>query len=133
LAAITRTTKAKAAAAGAPCEPSIEPYEKTDVVYNDPVLAEKLRGPLESTRGKDNVITAEPSTGSEDFACFIGEGIPPFYLILGGADPLKYAEAKAKNEHLPDTHSSLFAPDVEPTLRTGVATEVAALRSLLVR
>jgi amidohydrolase len=133
LAAITRITKAEAAAAGAPREPSVEPYEKTDVVYNDPVLAEKLRGPLESTLGKDNVITAEPSTGSEDFAYFIGEGIPSFYFILGGANPQKYAEAKTKGEHLPDNHSSLFAPDVEPTLRTGIAAEVAALRSLLVQ
>ena len=131
LAAITRITKAEAAAAGAPREPLIEQYERTDVVFNDPALAEKLRGPLESTLGRDNVITAEPSTGSEDFAYYIGEGIRSFYFILGGANPQKYEEAKAKGEHLPDNHSSLFAPDAEPTLRTGIAATVTALRSLL--
>jgi amidohydrolase len=131
LAAITRITNAEAAAAGAPREPLIEHYAKTDVVYNDPALAEQLRGPLESALGKDNVITAEPSTGSEDFAYFIGEGIRSFYFILGGADPQKYTEAQTRGERLPDIHSSLFAPDVEPTLRTGIAAEVTALRSLL--
>jgi hypothetical protein len=32
---------------------------------------------------------------------------------------------------LPSNHSSLFAPDVEPALRTGIAAEVAVLRNLL--
>jgi amidohydrolase len=131
LAAITRITKAEAAAAGAPREPLIEPYEKTDAVYNDPALAEKLRGPLESALGKDNVIVTEPSTGSEDFAYFVGEGIRAFYFELGVADPQKYVQAKQRGESLPSTHSPLFAPDVEPSLRTGIAAEVTALRSLL--
>jgi amidohydrolase len=131
LAAIARITKAEAAAAGAPREPLIEQYEKTDVVYNDPALAEQLRGRLESALGKDNVFTIEASTGSEDFAYFIGEGIRSFYYILGGANPQKYAEARTKGEHLPDNHSSLFAPDFEPALRMGIASEVATLRALM--
>jgi amidohydrolase len=131
LAAITRITRAEAAAAGAPREPLIEPYGKTDVVLNDPALAVELRGPLESALGKDNVIAAEPSTGSEDFAYFTGEGIRSFYFVLGAANPQKYVQAKERGEQLPDTHSSLFAPDAEPALRTGIAAEVAVLRSLL--
>jgi amidohydrolase len=131
LAAIVRITNAEAAAAGAPREPFIEPYGRTDVVYNDPVLTEELRGPLESALGKDNVITAEPATGSEDFAYFIGEGIRAFYFVLGVANPRKYDQAKEGGEPLPDTHSPLFAPDVEPSLRTGIAAEVTALRNLL--
>jgi amidohydrolase len=131
LVAITRITHAEAAAAGAPREPLIEPYGKTDVVYNDPALAVELRGPLESALGKNNVVAAEPSTGSEDFAYFIGEGIRSFYFVLGAANPRKYDQAKESGEQLPDTHSSLFAPDAEPALRTGIAAEVAVLRSLL--
>ena len=52
LAAIARITKAEAQAAGAPREPSIEHYEGTDAVYNDPALALRLRVPLESALGK---------------------------------------------------------------------------------
>jgi hypothetical protein len=32
---------------------------------------------------------------------------------------------------LPSNHSPLFAPDVEPALRAGMAAEVAVLRNLL--
>ena len=48
LAAIARITKAEAEAAGAPREPSIEEYESTDAVYNDPALAQRLRRTLEA-------------------------------------------------------------------------------------
>jgi hippurate hydrolase len=130
LSAIARITKAEAEAAGARREPLIEQYEATDAVYNDPALAERLRGPLESALGKDNVVTAEPIMGSEDFAYFIAAGIPSFYFALGGADPQKYAQAKATGKTLPDNHSPLFAPDVDRALRAGIAAEVAVLRSL---
>src|SRR6516165_7892432 len=46
LAAITRITKAEAAAGGALREPTIEHYESTDSVYNNPALAERLKGTL---------------------------------------------------------------------------------------
>src|SRR5262252_9648773 len=115
LAAITRITKAEAAAAGAPKEPLIEHYESTDSVYNNPALAERLKGRLESALGKDNVVIVDPMTGSEDFSYFVEQGIPGYYLNLGGADPGKYAEAKASGTMLPSNHSSLFAPDVDPS------------------
>ncbi len=131
LAAITRITKAEAAAAGAPKEPLVERYEGTDLVYNNPALAERLRAPLEATLGKDKVVTGEPITPSEDFSYFIEQGVPGFYFSLGGADPAKFAEAKASGTHLPSNHSPLFAPDVDPALHAGIIAEVAVLRNLL--
>jgi hippurate hydrolase len=131
LAAITRVTKAEAAAAGATREPSVEHYEATDAVYNDPALAQFLKGTLESALGRENVIAEEPHTSSEDFSYYVKEGIPGFYFSLGGADPEKYAQAQAAGTTLPSNHSSLFAPDVDPALHTGIAAEVAVLRSLL--
>jgi amidohydrolase len=131
LAAIERITKAEAEAAGAPRAPAIEHYEATDLVYNDPALAERLRGTLETALGKGNVVTEEAHTASEDFSFFVEQGIPGFYFGLGGADPQKYTEAKAAGTLLPSNHSSLFAPDVDPALHTGIAAEVAVLRSLL--
>lgn len=131
LAAITRITNAEAEAAGAPRPPLIDRYEGTDLVYNDPALAQRLRGALESALGKENVVTAEPITASEDFAYFVEQGIPGFYFSLGGADPEKLAQAKAAGTTLPSNHSPLFAPDVDPALRTGIAAEVAVLRNLL--
>jgi amidohydrolase len=131
LAAIARITKGEAEAAGAPRPPLIDRYEGTDLVYNDPALAQRMRGVLESALGKENVIMSEPITGSEDFSYFVEQGIPGFYFNLGGADPGKLTEAKAAGTMLPSNHSSLFAPDVDPALHTGIAAEVAVLRNLL--
>jgi amidohydrolase len=131
LAAISRITKAEAEAAGAPRAPTIEHYEGTDLVYNDPALAQRLKGALEAALGEDKVVMDEPKTGSEDFSYFVEQGIPGFYFSLGGAEPQKYAEAKASGTTLPSNHSALFAPDVDPALHTGIAAEVAVLRDLL--
>src|ERR1035438_1533608 len=131
LAAITRITKAEALAGGAQQEPLIEHYESTDSVYNDPGLAERPRAPLEAALGKQNVVTTEPITPSEDYAFFIEQGVPSLYLSLGGADPQKYAESKNTGVMLPSNHSPYFAPDVDPALHTGIEAEVAVLRNLL--
>jgi len=131
LAAIARITKAEAQAAGAPREPSIEHYEGTDSVFNNPALAERLKATLEKAMGRDNVVIQGPHTASEDYSVFVEQGIPSFYFSLGGADPEKFAEAKTTGTMLPSNHSSLFAPDVEPALRTGITAEVAVLRDLL--
>ena len=90
-----------------------------------------MRGVLESALGKDNVITEPAGTASEDFSYFVAQGIPGFFFGLGGADPEKLAQAKAAGTMLPSNHSPLFAPDVDPALRTGITAEVAVLRSLL--
>jgi len=131
LAAIARITKAEALAGGAPQEPLIEHYEFTDSVYNDPALAQRLRAPLEAAIGKQNVITTEPITPSEDYAFFIEQGVPSLYVSLGGADPQKYAESRNSGTLLPSNHSPYFAPDVDPALHTGIQAEVAVLRNLL--
>ncbi len=131
LAAITRITKAEAVAAGAPKEPAIDRYESTDSVYNNPALAERMRAPLEAALGKSNVVIGPPNTASEDFSVFTEQGVPSFYFGLGGADPQKFAEAKAAGTQLPSNHSPLFAPDVDPSLHAAIEAEVAVLRSLL--
>lgn len=131
LAAIERITKAEAEAGAAPRQPSIDRYEGTGLVYNDPALAQRLKVTLQAALGKDNVVMEEPITGSEDFSYFVEQGIPGFYFSLGGADPEKLAQAKAAGAMLPSNHSPLFAPDVEPALRTGIKAEVAVLTNLL--
>ena len=131
LAAISRIAKAEAAAGGATREPLVERYEGTDAVYNDPALAERLRAPLEAALGTKNVITEGPISPSEDFSYFVKQGVPGFYFSLGGADPEKYAQAKAAGTQLPSNHSPLFAPDVDPALHAGIAAEVAVLTNLL--
>jgi hippurate hydrolase len=131
LASIERIAKAESTAGGVPREPLVERYEHTDSVYNNPALAEHLRTPLEAAIGKENVVIAEPITASEDFSYFVAQGVPGFYFTLGGADAQKLSESKASGVPLPSNHSPLFAPVVDPSLHTGIAAEVAVLRSLL--
>jgi metal-dependent amidase/aminoacylase/carboxypeptidase family protein len=133
LAAIARITKEEAEAGGVPRKPLVEHYEATNSVYNDPALAQRLRVPLEAALGKDNVISTEPITPSEDYAYFIEQGVPSLYFSLGGADPQKFAEAKTTGVPLPSNHSPFFTPDVDPALHAGIMAEVAVLRNLLTR
>jgi amidohydrolase len=131
LAAITRITTAEAEAAAAPRAPLIDRYEGADAVYNDPALAQRLQAVLAAALGPDNVLTPGSITASEDFSVFVEQGIPGFYLRLGGADPQALAAAQAAGTHLPSNHSPLFAPDVDPALHTAITAEVAMLRDLL--
>jgi amidohydrolase len=131
LAAINRVVKGEAVAGGATREPLIEHYEWTDSIYNDPALADRLRPVLAQNLGEENVVIKPPKLPSEDYSVFIALGIPSLYFTLGGANPAKFAEAQKVGTLLPSNHSPLFAPDVEPALRTGIAAEVAVLRNLL--
>lgn len=131
LAAIERIVKAEAMAGGAPREPTIEHFESTGSVYNDPALVDRVRPVLEAALGKQNVYTIEPITASEDYSAFVEAGIPSVFMSLGGADPGKLAEAQKANVPLPSNHSSYFAPEVEPSLRGAITAEVAVLRNLL--
>ena len=131
LSAITRIANAEAQAGNAARAPSIERYEAADAVYNDPALAQRLQRTLAAALGSDHVVKGEPITASEDFSVFIEQGIPGFYLTLGGADPQRFAEARASGTALPSNHSPLFAPDVDPALHTAINAEVAMLRDLL--
>jgi amidohydrolase len=131
LSAITRIVNAEAQAGNAPRAPSIERYEATDSVYNDPALAQRLQRALATALGGDKVVKGDPITASEDFSVFVEQGIPGFYLTLGGADPQKLAEAKTNGTSLPSNHSPLFAPDVDPALHTAISAEVSMLRDLL--
>ncbi len=131
LSAIARIANAEAQAGNASRAPLIERYEATDAVYNDPVLAQHMQRALTAALGGDNVVKGEPITPSEDFSVFVAQGIPGFYLTLGGADPQRLAEARANGTVLPSNHSPLFAPDVDPALHTAINAEVAMLRDLL--
>ena len=129
LASIQRVVEAEAKAGGAVRVPMIEHSESTDAVYNDPDLTQRLRPALALALGDANVVEVPPVMASEDYSAFIQQGVPSVYLSLGGADPQAWSTAKGAD--MPSNHSSLFYPDLEPTLRTGMTTEVAALKTLL--
>jgi amidohydrolase len=124
LAAIERIAKAEAAAGRAPRDPLVvvDAREASQVVFNDPVLAERLTTALRRGLGDANVVPADPITGSEDFGVF-GRvaGVPSIQLWIGAVESGEFARAKETGTTVPGPHSPLFAPDRKPTISTGVA------------
>ena len=129
--AIARIAKAEAEAGGAEKMPLVETMEGTSAVYNDPVLARHLLPVLESVVGKGNAKVGPPWMASEDYSVYIEQGVPSFFFMLGVADPEKFREAAARGDRLPSNHSPYYAPVEDPSLRVGIAAEVAVLRDLL--
>lgn len=50
---------------------------------------------------------------------------------LGTIPPARIAEYKAKSEPLPSLHSSIYYPDPEPSIRTGIKAMTSAVCGLL--
>ncbi len=130
LASIERITKAEAAAAGAPQEPKVEIGEGLSATVNDPKLAERLALALQPVLGSQNVIDDQRRMVSEDFSEFGIAGIPSVLVFVGAVKPEKLAEAQRTGETLPSLHSSKWAPDLEPAMRTAILTEVASALDL---
>jgi hippurate hydrolase len=130
---IERLVKAAAQGAGAP-EPtvSVDPGQFTPSLSNDSGLVRKLVPVLRETVGADNVQERPMSMGGEDFSVFVREGVPGFYYHLGSAPPEAVAEARREGgKPLPTTHSDLYYPVPEPTIKTGVVTMSTLVLHLL--
>jgi hippurate hydrolase len=131
LASIDRIAKAEALAASAPKPPKMEITEGTNAMYNDPALTKRISGALAKALGPANVEEAESTMGAEDFSEFGRAGIPSLQYNVGAVSPAKYEASKKDGIPLPSLHSSEFAPDREPTIRTGVASLTTAALELL--
>ena len=109
LAAIERITKAEANAAGATQEPKIEHYEATDAVYNDPALAQRLQGVLESALGKDQRGGRRPGNGFGGFFFFHGPGCAVVLLQPGWSGSRRSMPKRKRRGRtcLPITHRCL--------------------------
>jgi amidohydrolase len=128
---IARIAKAEALAAGAPQEPLVEPSEGLRFTSNDPKLAERLVKIVGATIGPQNVVTDQRRMVSEDFGVFgTAANIPSALILVGGVNPETWKRAQKTGETLPSLHSSKWAPDLEPTMRTAILTEVSSALDL---
>lgn len=131
LASIERIAMAESEAAGAPKKPLVQHVEGVGAVYNDPPVTNRIADRLKQVMGNDNVVLGRPIMASDDFAEYRVGGIPSVMLELGAVNPAKYAEAKKSGEPIPGPHSPYFAPDREPSLKTGIEVEMAAILELM--
>lgn len=124
LAAIARIAKGEAIAGGAPKEPlvTVVEAESSEVVVNDPALANRLLGVLRRGMGEEGARISEPHMTSEDFGLFASRvGAAGIQFQVGAIEPAVFAEAKAagRTMMLPGPHNSRFAPDREGTIKAG--------------
>jgi amidohydrolase len=127
---VARIAKAEAEGARAPKEPLVVVEEGPSAVFNDPALTTRVVSVLSKELGDKSVVEVEKIMGAEDFSEYMKGGMPTLMLWLGAVEPAKAQAARAGGPPLPSTHSSLFAPDRERTLRTGVKAMTAAALDL---
>ncbi|TQJ01118.1 hippurate hydrolase [Amycolatopsis cihanbeyliensis] len=130
LAAIRRIVDGEAAAAGAPRQPEITEIARFPVTTNDEAATAELATVFRDHFGAERAVPAPMVTGSEDFG-ELGRaaGAPSVFWLVGGLDAGQVTEAAAAGrfeQDVPSNHSALFAPVLDPTLRTGVETLVVA-------
>jgi len=106
----------------------------TPAMYNDPPLVERLLPALSTALGKQNLVKTPPVTWGDDFSLHGGvePRISSVFLWIGGVKPGTYA-ATADKTTLPSLHSPLWAPDAEPTIKTGIVTLVTSALELFGR
>lgn len=139
LEAIRRICRGEAIAAGIPEDrmPVVQMIEAdfTPSTYNDPALTRRLRSAFIDWVGESNVTTIEPEMGGEDFSQYgrTVEKVPICMFRVGAVPIAKFEESRRTGAPLPSLHSSKFAPDPDPTIKTGVMTMTGAALELLGR
>jgi len=134
------STKAEGIARAAAVPPDrmplvyVRPEEHVPAHHNDTALALRLQQLFVRVFGSDNVYRSEPTMGGEDFAYYrLSGSIPSCFFRVGAVNRADYTAAKASGQPLPSLHSSRFAPDPEPTLRTAIRAMCYAALELLRR
>ncbi len=120
---------AAAASSRAP-RPTITHTEGTPATFNNLDLAERASGVLRNLLGPEKVSRPEPRMGGEDFSEYGRAGVPITMFWLGTTPPAKIEAAK-NGQPLPSLHSSLYFPDPEPSVKTGVRAMSALVLDLL--
>ena len=107
--------------------------EFTPSAYNDPILAKRATDTMADWLGRGTIIKRQPTMGGEDFGMYgrTKHKIPIFMFALGTVSPDLIKRFRAAGKPLPMVHSSTYAPDIEPSLRTGVTATAAAALDLL--
>jgi amidohydrolase len=133
LESIARIAKAAAMGARAP-EPIVKHRAEnfTPALVNEKELTQKMVGLFQDVIGPERVHERPMSMGGEDFSQFTRAGIRTFYYHLGTATATAHAASKKPGgKALANTHSPLYAPEPELTLRTGMLTMSMAILELL--
>jgi len=114
-----------------PPEVWIKP-NSTPAMFNDPDLTTHAVESFRSLLGEENVTEISATMTGEDFGRYTRAAeFPTFLYRLGSVDPKHWKASGEGGDPLPSLHSSRYAPDAEPTLRTGIRSMSRLALSLL--
>lgn len=114
---VTRTAERIAEASGATAEVYIGADTGYAATVNDPALTECMLPVLRRVGGESGLVTADLTTGSEDFS-FFQERVPGLFFFLGVTPPGQNPDTA------PSNHSPRFLVD-DAALTTGVRAMVS--------
>jgi hippurate hydrolase len=122
-------------ASGAPRAPEITSLDRYPLNINDKQASDRVAEALRRHFPPDRVRHTGPAPAARTSAASGEWNAPSVYWFVGGTDPDIYAKAKAAGRinDLPVNHSPLFAPVIDPTLRTGIEAMVAGALAWLAK
>lgn len=129
LSSIKRIVTGEATTAGAPKPPAFDTLSAFPLTVNDEGATRRVTDALKGRLGGDRVQPADRASASEDFTVLARAwNVPSVFWLVGGIDPKTYADAERSGNlnEIPSNHSPEFAPVIEPTLRAGIETMLAA-------
>jgi len=129
-AGIRRTANGVAAIAGAP-PPQITITPGGPALLNDKAVVDRMVPMLNQAFGAHSQESPTFIYASEDFSEFLRAGVPGAMVLVGATSAAAMAAAKTKGEDPPGNHSPYFAPDPEPTIKTGATAMTLMVMNLL--
>ncbi len=133
---IRRIAENTARAAGVPEDllPIVTVAEtRTPLTYNDPALTRRVDRTLHQWFPAERFEVVDAATYGEDFSEYgrTQHKLPITIFWVGGTDPVKLAEGRAKGQLVPSNHSAFWAPVPGPTIMTSVLAMSASALDLL--
>ncbi len=134
LKSIRRICCAECDASGAERPPEFTPINSYPLTENDLAATQQVALAFDQQFGKNASLAAGPASASEDFSVFGRTwDVPYVFWFVGGTDPAVYAKAKQDKSvnKIPSNHSPKFAPQIHPTLETGLQAMLTAASAWL--
>jgi amidohydrolase len=124
---VQRIVQAESTASNAVAPPTILPTRSFPVTINEPTVTAKVGEVFGDHFGlsEDSYVADYPRLSfSEDF-CILATAVdkPALLFGYGCTEPSKFDQAKKDGmllENIPGNHSSLFAPQILPTMQVGI-------------
>lgn len=134
---IARVARGEAIAAGVPEDrlPVVKTLFSTAPTLNTPALAARLQTLFKAKFGAARVVALDPSMASEDFNAYglADPAIESTIFWLGAVKQSTWDAAQTGGASVASLHNSGWAPDPDPTIKTGVEAMTTAARDLLAK